>query len=362
VSLLAATPTLAAHRALHGPLPTPGAGLIGAVAAAGLRGRGGAGFPTATKLAAVAARRPVVVVNGTEGEPMSAKDAVLLARAPHLVLDGAVLAARAVGAREILVVAPPGVAAAVAERRDRRLDIAVVERAPGFVAGEETAVIAHLEGRPARPRVKPPWPAERGYRRRPTLVQNVETLAQIALIARGEWEDTRLVTLSGAVRNPGVLEAPPGARVADLVEPSEPLRALLVGGYFGGWVAPDDPTGPSGAGVVVALGRSACPVAETARLSAWLAKESAGQCGPCLHGLGALAGALGRIAAGRPERGDVARLSRWTGMVRGRGACAHPDGAARMLASARHLFAGELHDHAHHGPCTACRAPATVAA
>jgi NADH:ubiquinone oxidoreductase subunit F (NADH-binding) len=302
------------------------------------------------------------VVNGTEGEPMSAKDALLLARAPHLVLDGAVLAARAVGAREILVVAPPGAGRAVAERRDRRLEISVVERAPGFVAGEETAVLAHLEGRPARPRVKPPWPAERGYRRRPTLVQNVETLAHLALIARGEWEDTRLVTLSGAVRNPGVVEAPAGAQVADLVDPSEPLRALLVGGYFGGWVGPDEPARPSGAGVIVALGRSACPVAETARLTAWLARESAGQCGPCLHGLGALAGVLGRITAGRSDREDFARLSRWTEMVRGRGACAHPDGAARMLASARTLFAAELHDHAHHGPCTACRAPATLAA
>jgi NADH:ubiquinone oxidoreductase subunit F (NADH-binding) len=294
---------------------------------------------------------------------MSAKDATLLARAPHLVLDGAVLAARAVGAREIVVVAPAhtGLDRAVAERSDR-LDIRVVERAPGFVAGEETAVIAHLEDRPARPRVKPPWPAERGYRRRPTLVNNVETLAHIALIARGEWEDTRLVTLSGAVRNPGVHEAAPGARVTDLVEPSEPLRALLVGGYFGGWVEPGEDVGPLGAGVIVALGRSACPVAETARLSAWLAHESAGQCGPCVHGLGALAGVLARIAAGRPEREDFARLSRWTEMVRGRGACAHPDGAARMLASARRVFAAELHDHAHHGPCTACRAPATLAA
>jgi NADH:ubiquinone oxidoreductase subunit F (NADH-binding) len=363
VSLLANVPTQPAHLALRGPLPTPGPGLIDAVAAAGLRGRGGAGFPTATKLAAVAAgRRPVVVVNGTEGEPMSAKDAMLLARAPHLVLDGAVLAARAVGAREILVVAPPGVGRAVAERRDRRVAISVVERAPGFVAGEETAVLAHLEGRPARPRVKPPWPAERGYRRRPTLVQNVETLAHIALIARGEWEDTRLVTVSGAVRNPGVVEAPAGAQVADLIDPSEPLRALLVGGYFGGWVAPEDPTGPSGAGVIVALGRSACPVAETARLTAWLANESAGQCGPCVHGLGALAGVFARIAAGGPEREDFTRLSRWTGMVRRRGACAHPDGAARMLASAESLFAAELHDHAHHGPCSACRAPATLAA
>jgi NADH:ubiquinone oxidoreductase subunit F (NADH-binding) len=362
MNLLAGGPVLADHVAAHGPLPTPGTALIDAVERAGLRGRGGAGFPTATKLAAVAAgRRPVVVVNGAEGEPMSAKDALLLTRAPHLVLDGAVLAARATGAQEILVVAPPRTALdpALAERRDR-LHVRVVARAPGFVAGEETAVIAHLEGRPARPRVKPPRPSERGYRRRPTLVQNVETLAHIALIARGEWADSRLLTLSGAVRSPGVVEAAPGARVADLVDTREPLRALLVGGYFGAWVGPDTSLrvgdAALGAGVVVALGRSACPVAETARLTAWMAGESAGQCGPCVHGLGALAGVLARIAGRRPEGEDFERMARWTDMIRRRGACAHPDGAARMLASARRLFAAELADHAARGPCRACRA------
>jgi NADH:ubiquinone oxidoreductase subunit F (NADH-binding) len=366
--LLAGGPTLAEHRAAYGPLPAPGPDLIDAVARAGLRGRGGAGFPAATKLAAVAeGRRPVVVVNGTEGEPLSRKDAVLLTNAPHLVLDGAVLAARAVGAREILVAAPPrtGLKAALVERRDG-LKIRVAERADGFVAGEETAVIAHLEGRTPRPRVKPPRPSERGYRRRPTLVQNVETLAHMALIARGDWADTRLVTLSGAVRVPGVYEVATGVPIADLLEPREPLRALLIGGYFGAWVEPTADVrvehGSIGAGVIVALGRSGCPVAETARLTAWLAAESAGQCGPCVHGLGALAGVLARIAAGRAERGDFARLARWTEMIRGRGACAHPDGAARMLASARRVFADELADHAHNGPCAACRAAGTLAA
>jgi NADH:ubiquinone oxidoreductase subunit F (NADH-binding) len=365
--LLAGGPTLAEHLAAHGPLPNPGRALIDAVGSAGLRGRGGAGFPAATKLAAVTeGRRPVVVVNGTEGEPMSAKDALLLTRAPHLVLDGAVLAARATGAHEILVAAPAEarLEAAVAERRDR-LDIRVVARAPGYVAGEETAVIAHLEGRPPRPRVTPPRPAQRGYRRRPTLVQNVETLAHMALIARGDWADTRLMTLSGAVRSPGVVEAATGVPLAELVDPREPLRALLVGGYFGAWVEPRPDLrvdhASIGAGVIVALGRSACPVAETARLTAWLAAESAGQCGPCVHGLGALAGVLGRIAAGRPEREDFARLARWTEMIRRRGACAHPDGASRMLASARRVFAAELADHAHNGPCGACRAPSTLA-
>jgi NADH:ubiquinone oxidoreductase subunit F (NADH-binding) len=380
----------AQHLAIHGPLPRAGAELIDAVAAAGLRGRGGAGFPAGTKLAAVAAgRRPVVVVNGTEGEPMSAKDVLLLTRAPHLVLDGAVLAAGAVGAREIHVVAPQRALAtlvAALGQREERADIRLLARAPGYVAGEETAVLAHLEGRPPRPRLTPQRPAERGFRRRPTLVQNVETLAHIALIARhgpawfrttgtAERPGTMLVTVSGAVRAPGVLEVEPGlpldALLAAAGGPREPLRALLVGGYFGAWVEPgpglrlDDAAlaahgAAVGAGVVVALGASACPVAETARLTAWLAAESAGQCGPCVHGLGALADLLGRLAAGRVRTGDMTRLERWTSMVRRRGACAHPDGVARMLTSARTVFAAELEDHARRGPCAACRAPSPL--
>jgi NADH:ubiquinone oxidoreductase subunit F (NADH-binding) len=333
--------------------------------------------------------RPVVVVNGTEGEPMSSKDVLLLTRAPHLVLDGAVLAAAAVGAREILVAAPPPALAALAtalgERRDRA-DVRLVPRAAGYVAGEETAVLAHLEGRPPRPRVTPPRPAQRGFKRRPTLVQNVETLAHMAQIARhgAEWfraagtperPGTMLATVSGAVRSPGVYEIEPGIPVERLLavagETREPLRALLVGGYFGAWIEPvsglrfDDAAlavhgAAVGAGVVVALGESACAVAETARLTGWLAAESAGQCGPCVHGLGALAELLTRLAGGRAQSGDFDRLTRWTAMIRHRGACAHPDGVARMLASARAVFAAEFQDHARRGPCAACRAPSQL--
>jgi NADH:ubiquinone oxidoreductase subunit F (NADH-binding) len=242
-------------------------------------------------------------------------------------------------------------------------------------------VLAHLEGRPPRPRVTPPRPAECGFKRRPTLVQNVETLAHIALIARHgpAWfraagtvdrPGTMLVTVSGAVRAPGVHEVEPGMSVDALLAaaggPREPLRALLVGGYFGAWVETrpglrlDDAAltahgAAVGAGVVVALGASACGVAETARLTGWLAAESAGQCGPCVHGLGALAALLDRLPAGRLQRGDMERLERWIAMVRRRGACAHPDGAARMLTSARTVFAAELEAHARRGPCAACR-------
>jgi NADH:ubiquinone oxidoreductase subunit F (NADH-binding) len=383
---------LGRHLAVHGPMPDVTPELIGEVTRAGLRGRGGAGFPAGIKLAAVAeGRRPVVVVNGTEGEPMSAKDRSLLRRTPHLVLDGALAAAHAVGAREVLLCASPQanavVAAALAERgagSRREPRVTLLESAPGYVAGEETAVIAHLEGRAPRPRVTPPRPAQEGYRKRPTLVQNVETLAHIGLIARhgAAWfrecgtpdrPGTTLVTISGAVRAPGVYEVAAGMPLDELSRlaggATEPARALLVGGYFGAWVD-DDGAGLTlddadlrhhgaavGAGVVVVLGASACPVAETARLTGYMASESAGQCGPCVHGLGSLAGVLDRFATARTVPGDGERLVRWTEMVRGRGACAHPDGVARMLASATRLFRAELEEHARRGACSGCASP-----
>ncbi|MEA2478248.1 MAG: hypothetical protein QOJ07_170, partial [Thermoleophilaceae bacterium] len=382
--------------AAHGALPDSVPDLIAEIERAGLVGRGGAAFPAAVKLSAVAAgSRPVVVVNGTEGEPMSAKDRSLLTRTPHLVLDGAISAARAVGARDVLVAAPshalPVLAAALAERHDgprrARPRVSLTASAPGYVAGEETAVLAHLEGRPPRPRVTPPLPAHEGYRRRPTLVQNVETLAHIGLIARhgAGWfreagtddrPGTTLVTISGAVHAPGVYEVASGAAFDELVRTaggaSEPMRAALVGGYFGAWVDPgaqrvalDDatlrPLGAAvGAGVVVVLGESACAVAEIARLSSYMAGESAGQCGPCVNGLDAIAGVVGRFASGHRTTGDSERLLRWTEMVRGRGACRHPDGVARMLTSAVRVFREEFDDHAVYGPCEGCVAPATL--
>ncbi len=384
---------LATHLELHGPSPLLGRGggdaLIAELEAAGLRGCGGAGFPAAAKWRAVAGRRrPVIVVNAAEGEPMSAKDRVLMTQVPHLVLDGALLAAQALGARDCVIAAPAGVHApirsALRERRDAaRPAVRIkVEASPhGYVGGEESALLSHLEGRAPLPRLKPPVPAERGLNGRPTLVQNAETLAHVALIARhgaawfrdggsGGIPGTALVSISGAVRAPGVYEIPAGTPLPDVLDIAggrlQQVRALLVGGYFGGWVGGageglsfDDASLQSagvsaGAGVLVALGAADCPVAETAALTAWLADESAGQCGPCVYGLGALADLLGRIAGGRTERGDGARLTRWTEMVRGRGACRHPDGVARMISTAGRVFATELSEHARRGPCAAC--------
>jgi NADH:ubiquinone oxidoreductase subunit F (NADH-binding) len=282
------------------------------------------------------------------------------------------------------------VAAALEERRGlgrSRAKVRLEPSAPGYVSGEETALLAHLDGRPPLPRVKPPLPVERGLRGRPTLVQNVETMAQVGLIARRgpEWfremgtrehPGTTLVTVSGAVRKPAVYEVALGIQLREVVARAggtpASTRALLVGGYFGAWVDRDggdltfdDPSlraigAGVGAGVIVALGADACPVAETARLAAWMSDESAGQCGPCTFGLAALAEVLERFASGRTQHEDVARLRRWTSLVAGRGACHHPDGVARMVASATRVFGRELADHARRGPCSACSRPPTL--
>jgi NADH:ubiquinone oxidoreductase subunit F (NADH-binding) len=373
------------HLDAYGDVPVrQGVRLIDLVEASGLTGRGGAGFPTATKLRAVAAQRgrKFVVANGTEGEPLSRKDKALLGCVPHLVLDGAALAASAVGVDEVIVAVGKSatheraaLTRAVAERARRGLDgvrFQVAAAPDGFVMGEETALLSWLSGRAPKPTFVPPRPFERGLRGRPTLVQNVETLAQLALVSRygPEWfrvlgtdeePGSALVTLSGAFARPGVYEVELGMRMSELVAwaggASEPVGAYLVGGYFGSWVASADaepaallesalaPLGASlGARTIFALPARICGIVETARLARYLAGESAAQCGPCLHGLAAIADGLERLA--RAERVDVPRIERWLEQVRGRGACRHPDGTVRLVASALDVFAAEVEVHA----------------
>ena len=388
--------TLAEHRNRYGPEPEPPGDrpermrLIREVQRAGLTGRGGAHFPTARKLAAVAAGPdPVVVANGTEGEPASAKDKILLARSPHLVLDGAALAAALAGAREAYLVVPHSVRDivddAVAERHQaghHQVRFRVVTAAGRFVAGEASAVVHWIERGVPAPLARPPRLAERGLGGRPTLVQNVETLAHLALIGRygADWfgalgttaePGTMLVTILGAVREPSVCEIAIGTPVRDLLAlaggVSGPLQALLIGGYSGPWVGPEAtgrpfsaaglaPLGADvGAGLIAALTADACGLAETARVARYLADESAGQCGPCLFGLDAIAGELARLAEGSPA--SLPTLHRWLGQVAGRGACAHPDGAARLIGSALRLFVAEAEQHAQGWCCGTTRAP-----
>jgi NADH:ubiquinone oxidoreductase subunit F (NADH-binding) len=369
---------LADHLERYGPLPRIASQrdeLLDEVAASGLTGRGGGGFETARKLRAVAAgKRPIVVANGTEGEPASAKDKVLMASNPHLVIDGVLSAATLVGAEEAVIavgraatVSRRALAAALDERSDARH--VRIEAVPDrFVAGEESALVSFLNGGEAKPTTKPPRPSERGVRGRPTLVQNVETLANLALVARNgaawfETHETVLVTVRGAVRSAGVVEVRPGTPIGEILErcggTPESLQAFLVGGYFGSWIPAEGtlelpladralaPLRASvGARTLVALPQGACGVAESARVTAYLAGESAGQCGPCVFGLPAVARCMDVVARGGPDaRAALERLPALHAQIARRGACAHPDGTITFVESALRVFADEIDLH-----------------
>ena len=387
--------SLREHADRYGPLPrSVGPELAGEVSAAGLTGRGGANFPTGTKMAAVSGGRgpAVVVANGMESEPASQKDQALLARAPHLVLDGIALAAEAVGAGEAhLCLArnrdwlTDGVHAALEERQRSGLDhirIQVHQVPDHYVSSEETSLVHWLNGGEAKPTATPPRPFERGVGRRPTLIDNVETLAHVALIGRygARWfrqagsteaPGTMLTTVSGAVARAGVYEIETGTPVGEVLAmagAAADSNAVLIGGFFGTWhqvwaVAPLPlstqgllPAGGSpGAGVIFVLPATGCGLDEAARVLRYLASHSAQQCGPCVFGLPAIAADVTQLAASRPEGALLDRLERRLGQIRGRGACRHPDGAVRMAASALTAFAADVRAHARRLPCLAAR-------
>jgi NADH:ubiquinone oxidoreductase subunit F (NADH-binding) len=379
---------VAPHRARHD--------LIRLIEGSGLRGRGGAGFPTATKLRSVAEQRgrSVVVVNATEGEPVSRKDATLMQLRPHLVLDGAEQAAAAVGADEIFVCIDrtntaglETIGRALEERRlaeTGRASITLLAAPPRYVAGEETALVHWINGGDAKPTTTPPRPFQKGVAGRPTLVNNVETLAHLAQIVQygPDWfrsmgtqaePGTTLTTVGGAVAKPAVYEVPMGLPLADLLQAAETpdgVGGVLVGGYFGGWLAPDTAARVHlcneslqpldvglGCGVVAVLPAGGCGVAESARVLTWMAAETAGQCGPCVNGLHAIASTFNDLARGAGATNGIAQLARWGTQVEGRGACRFPDGAIRFLRSALVLFGDDLARHASGFPCAGAGRP-----
>lgn len=385
----------ATHLAVFGERPRPGAALIDELERAGLRGRGGAGFPAAVKWRAVAVEAArqgaaVVVGDGVETEPASVKDRTLLALRPHLVIDGLQLAAEAVGAGRIVLYVSranqallAALGAALAERPPYECPVELRPAPTRYVAGEETAVVNRLNGRAARPNVVPPRPYEVGVAGQPTLLNNVETFAHAALIARrgaawfrqvgtAESPGTVLITVCGAVRAPGLREVGFDQTVGGAIDQAggaavEP-GAVLLGGYFGTWL-PVDRVWPAGldraslrrlggslgAGVIAVLPRSACGVAETDRILAFLARESAGQCGPCHLGLPAASELLHSVNLGRAGQRALDTLVRWSGEIYGRGACRHPDGAMLLLRSALDVFAADLARHVRGRPCSASR-------
>jgi NADH:ubiquinone oxidoreductase subunit F (NADH-binding) len=365
--------------------------LIEAVNSAGLSGRGGASFPTARKMASVARGNgvPVVVVNGCESEPASAKDKTLLRFVPHLVLDGAAAGAAAVGADRVVVVverdagvSTTSVRRAIAERNvERGVPIEVVEVPPRFVSGEESAVIHHLNGGDSKPTSTPPRPFERGVDGRPTFISNVETFAHIAQIARfgPNWfretgtshePGTMLVTVSGAIATPGVYEVAMGTPLPDVVRAAggatHDVSALLIGGYYGSWVTESDAVQARlcneslqevgarvGCGAVIVFPHGECGLRATAQILEWLAGETAQQCGPCMHGLPALARGANALASGSRDSTPHRLLTRWSAQIEGRGGCRMPDGAVRLLRSALTVFADDVVRHSNGQTCAA---------
>ncbi|MFD5739741.1 NADH-ubiquinone oxidoreductase-F iron-sulfur binding region domain-containing protein [Streptomyces massasporeus] len=354
----------------YGPLPTPDR-LLGLIDAAGLRGRGGAGFPAAVKLRSVrdAPGPPVVVANGEEGEPGSVKDRWLLRHRPHVVLDGLRLAATVTGAARGWVYLSDGSAEQAVQRalaewpHDLRVDVVRTEHT--YVAGEETAVVRRLDGGPALPTAKPPRPFESGVGGAPTLVANVETLARIALIharpdAAAVVAGAHLVTLSGGADGAAALvEAPAGTHLkvlADLCGHGT-AAAVLLGGLFGGlygegWTdLPLDHDGLIAAGGALGCGAlhflspRDCPVAVATEAVGYLAAQSARQCGVCVSGTRALAGTLQTAGCGEADHEAVEKLHRWSRQLPGRGACGLLDAAARTVGTLLTHFPGRLDAH-----------------
>ncbi|GAA2976104.1 NADH-ubiquinone oxidoreductase-F iron-sulfur binding region domain-containing protein [Microbacterium terrae] len=363
----------------YAPLRSPDS-LFDHVAAAGLRGRGGAAFPLARKILTVrsGAASPVLVANGEEGEPASIKDKWLLRHRPHLVLDGLRLAAAMVGAQRAYVyVSDPIAAQSVSQALEEfpaegwnEISISVHRVEPAYVAGEETAAVRSLNGGPALPADKPPRPFERGVDDRPTLISNVETLANLPLIqARGAaWyrsagtddsPGTFLMTLT--VRGESLLaEVPFGSTLRQVLAwrgIDDAIDGVLMGGYFAGLLSPRvldipleygalrDAGSGLGCGAVGIVDQAVCPVAVAAGVLGYFAEHNAGQCGSCFNGTAAMAAVVQALANGRAQTADLDRLRHWAADLRGRGACGTLDGATNIAATLLREFPALVADH-----------------
>jgi len=330
-----------------------GAEILRRVTASGLRGRGGGWFPTGRKWQAVVVEggEPLVVANGAEGEPGSIKDRFVMLTRPEDVVAGLTLAARAVGAREAVIFLKGSYDAAA------RALAAAAQRAPkggpsveirhgddSYVAGEETAILESLEGRRPWPRPKPPFPAAVGFQGRPTLVQNVETLARVpAAVAdpdRFRQTERTLVSVWGHVRKPGVYEVPLGTPLGRVVEdqaggaidgvglvfPGGPSTFPLPGDRLSVGLDPDalKAVGSAlGTAALLVVGESTAQLDVLVALARFFERESCQQCPPCTIGTASLARIARAQAAGTARARDLEDARDVAGFMSGHGYCAH---------------------------------------
>ncbi|MBP1821739.1 hypothetical protein [Mycobacterium sp. OAE908] len=359
----------------------------------GLLGRGGAAFPLGTKLHTVrdagrAGSETVVVANGEEGEPASVKDRWLLRNRPHLVLDGLRLATAMVGASRAYVYvsdsqSATAVTSALGELKPEAFGatrVSVVTVEPTYVAGEETAAVRRINGGPAKPTDKPPRPFEEGVLGLPTMVSNVETLANLPYIHQHGAQAFRavgtpmspgtfLATITGGGRPATLYEIPHGAAFSDLLDvhglPAESVRGALMGGYFAGLLNTDileatldhETIRRLGSGLgcgAISILTDDCPVAVAASVMSYFDRENAGQCGSCFNGTAAMAAVTSALRDGVATDEDLARLERWSVVLRGRGACGTLDGATNVAASLLRQFPQLVSQHLAND-CATCR-------
>ena len=373
-------------------------GIVAEIRRSGLRGRGGAGFPTGTKWDKVLHHRikeRYFVCNAGEHEPGTFKDRYLLKHYPHQLLEGCLIAAFTVRAKASFIYVNQeyeeeraNLAKAIEQARTRGLlgtnvlgtgldlDIELFAGQGSYVAGEETAMLESMQGRPAMPRQKPPfYPTDFGLYGKPTLVSNVETLCNVPRILRNSagWfaqvgtekcPGTMLFSLSGAVNKPGIYEMPMGAPLRRLIEEfgggvprGRKVKAVFPGGPSFAMVTADQldlpmdfeslkkaGTGLGSAGVIV-VDDATCMVAQTLHFSNFFKVESCGQCPPCRMGTINLATLMTKIENGEGTQNDLDSLLQLCGFVKGTGYCTLVTGAAVLVQSALRLFRQEFEEH-----------------
>ncbi len=361
-----------------------------------LRGLGGSGFPVWRKWDAVAgeAANPdkYLVVNGNEDEPGTFKDRMLLEETPHQVIEGAVVSALAIGANRIVFYINPDMGRSVAVMRTavehwqnsdllslastalgRPLELALTPSSGHYIGGEETAALEWIEGRFPFPRGKPPYPAQKGVLGCPTLINNVETLANVPHIAvhGAEWfralgkgigAGTKLYSLSGDVLYPGVFELPMGTPLRELIFThgggllsGKPLKAVFTGGPSNTLLTPADldvaldfdslhERGSAlGTGAMIVISEGTGIVKRVAEYERFFAHSSCGQCPPCKTGTATISRLLDLIDTGRGTAADLGTLKNLCALLPGSGRCHLVNGAVKLLESAFHHFHDEFH-------------------
>jgi NADH-quinone oxidoreductase subunit F len=380
--------------------------IIDTIEQSGLRGRGGAGFPTARKWRVVhgcLADEKYIICNGDEGDPGAFMDRMLMESFPFRVIEGMMIAARAVGAGKGFFYVRAEYPSAVRRLREAlricqqrgwlggsiqgsgfSFDLDVFEGAGAFVCGEETAMLESMEGRRGVPRLKPPYPAEQGYRGKPTLINNVETYANVpwilrhggpafAAIGSETSKGTKVFALAGKIARGGLIEVPMGITLREVVEEigggtpdGTPFKAVLVGGPSGGCVPAELADTPidyeslakvgaiMGSGGLIVLDHNDCMVEMARYFLDFCQCESCGKCTFCRIGTRRMLDILDRLRTGKAKTGDLGDLEELSAMVRRASLCGLGKTAPNPVLSALRFFRDEFEAHVH-GRCPAGR-------